>query len=328
MSPSLVFVPAFPMGSIMFVSFQFGILIAVVWCVYLLFLFWAFISGSLPDPDLSSAALAMLHITCTLATAIVFSVLGGLHISWQTGMRAMLEKVSNAKSEFLSGMSHELRTPLNAIMGFSDLLHRGFANNDSEKQEEYTKTIWESSKHMLALVNDLLDIAKIEAGEVTLQTERVELQSLIFEAVELLQEGAAANSIEIRVDLDERTKIATATLDPRKFKQILLNLLSNAIKFSPQNGRVFLSAETSDEDIRINVLDEGEGISPEFAEQIFEKFYQVDNEITSKTAGTGLGLPISRMFAELHHGTLLYQHTDSSKGACFVLTLPLLEYEA
>ena len=322
MSPSLVFVPAFPMGSIMFVSFQFGILMAVIWCVYLVFLFWSFLVGNLPDPSLSTAALAMLHITTTVATGVVFGVLGGLHLSWQKGMRKLLEQASNAKSEFLSGMSHELRTPLNAIMGFSDLLNRGFAHEDSEKQADYINNIHESSRHMLALVNDLLDIAKIESGEIVLHPEPAELKGLITEPVQIMQESAAAKDVDIKLELDTVIENEVAYLDVRKFKQILLNLLSNAIKFSPDHGSIYLCVKIEGENIKVSVKDEGLGIRPEDAERIFEKFYQVNNETTNKTVGTGLGLPISKMFAELHHGTLSVQENDSSSGACLVLTLP------
>ena len=322
-SPSLMFIPAFPMGGIMFVGYRFGLYIAAVFAGYLVFLSWAYISGNLPDPALSDSALALLYVTCTIATAVVFGILGSLYLSWQRSMRGMLEKASNAKTDFLSGMSHELRTPLNSIMGFSDLLKQGLVGNVSNKQREYIGNIFDSSKHMLMLVNDLLDIAKIESGEIEFVPEEVELGLLIDNAVHMIEETAAMKNIEVNTEIGSSVVEQKALLDEMKFKQILLNLLSNAIKFSPEHSTVYLRAGINDEGIAIIVKDEGNGISMEESERIFQKFYQADSDHDIKAAGTGLGLPISRVFAELHGGTLELQCDEGVKGASFLLTVPL-----
>lgn len=322
-SPSLVFVPAFPLGAIMFVSFRFGLYVSVIFAIYLAILSWATLNGRLPDAELSAQSLALLHMTCTFATALVFGVMGTLHLSWQKNVRAVIEHASNAKSEFLSGMSHELRTPLNSIMGFSDLLCRGAAGSTNEKQGEYLGNILESSKHMLALVNDLLDIAKIESGEVEIAPEETKLGELISESVQVVQEMAAAKNMTINMEIDPSIQNSAAYLDVRKFKQILLNLLSNAIKFSPEHSTVTLKSVLKDDTIVVAVSDQGVGISEEEAERIFQKFYQVSNESTNKTVGTGLGLPISRVFAELHGGTLRLQESRRNSGSRFVLKIPV-----
>ena len=210
-SPSLVFVPAFPLGSIMFVSFRFGLYISVLLASYLAVLSWAMLNGMLPDAQLSAQTLALLHMTCTFATALVFGVMGTLHLSWQKNVRGIIERASNAKSEFLSGMSHELRTPLNSIMGFSDLLCRGAAGRTNEKQEEYLGNILESSKHMLALVNDLLDIAKIESGEIEIMPEEVKLGEVISDSVQVVEEMAAAKDMTIKLETDSALQNSIAS---------------------------------------------------------------------------------------------------------------------
>jgi len=321
-SPSLVFIPLFPFGGILFVNFRFGVFLALLFTCHLVFLVWANQNGLLPEREITHSMIANLHVACTSAVALIFIILGISHVSLQTNMRTNLEQASRAKSEFLSGMSHELRTPLNSIMGFSDLLSRGLAGELNDKQEDYSRNILASSAHMLALVNDLLDISKIESGETNLNLEPVVPENIIGECVQMVNDIATKKQVQVECKVEISLKSKIALLDNMKFKQIILNLLSNAIKFSPVQGTVTLKATLIDNNIVVMVNDEGEGIALEYAEKVFDKFYQVQKSGDNESPGTGLGLPISRHFAEFHDGTLELVPGNQDKGACFKLSLP------
>ena len=230
-----------------------------------------------------------------------------------------LEAVSRHKSEFLSNMSHELRTPMNAIIGFSEVLADRMFGELTEKQEEYLKDIMESGRHLLSLINDILDLSKIEAGRMELELTEFDLPQAIDNAITLVRERAGRRGIELSKAVDER--LGAVRADERKVKQVLLNLLSNALKFTPEGGRIDVSANAHDDVAEIAVSDTGVGIAPEDQEAVFEEFRQVGTA-EKKVEGTGLGLALSRKFIELHGGKIWVQ-SEVGRGSTFTFTLPL-----
>ncbi|MDQ6917136.1 MAG: GAF domain-containing protein [Pseudomonadota bacterium] len=230
-----------------------------------------------------------------------------------------LETASRHKSEFLANMSHELRTPLNAIIGFSELLSEKLFGEINAKQEEYVSDILESGRHLLSLINDILDLSKIEAGRMELERSDFPLPSAIENALTLVRERAGRHGITLERTIGER--LGTIHADERKVKQVLLNLLSNALKFTPEGGRVAVRAEARDGMAEISVSDTGVGIAPEDQDAVFEEFKQVGVS-AKKVEGTGLGLAISRKFVELHGGRIWVQ-SRMGAGSTFTFTLPL-----
>ena len=230
-----------------------------------------------------------------------------------------LEAASRHKSEFLANMSHELRTPLNAIIGFSEVLSEGMFGEVNEKQAEYLRDILQSGQHLLSLINDILDLSKIEAGRMELEPADFDLPSSIENALILVRERASRRGITLGHAIDERLGMMRA--DERKVKQVLLNLLSNALKFTPEGGRVDVRAGMQGEMAEISVTDTGVGIAPEDQEAVFEEFRQVGTA-AKKVEGTGLGLALSRKFIELHGGKISVK-SEPGVGSTFTFTLPL-----
>jgi GAF domain-containing protein/anti-sigma regulatory factor (Ser/Thr protein kinase) len=230
-----------------------------------------------------------------------------------------LEVASQHKSEFLANMSHELRTPLNAIIGFSEVLNERMFGELNEKQSEYLKDIYASGQHLLSLINDILDLSKIEAGRMELEAADFDLPSAIDNALILVRERATRRGITLGRTVDDRLGIVRG--DERKVKQVLLNLLSNALKFTPEGGRIDVSAHLQDGAAEIAVADMGVGIAPEDQEAIFEEFRQVGTA-DKKVEGTGLGLALSRKFIELHGGRI-WVKSEVGKGSTFTFTLPV-----
>jgi len=231
---------------------------------------------------------------------------------------AQLEAASRHKSEFLANMSHELRTPLNAIIGFSEVLSDRMFGELNDKQEEYLKDIYASGQHLLSLINDILDLSKIEAGRMELEVSDFDLPAAIDNALILVRERASRHGIRLGSAIDDRVGMIRG--DERKVKQVLLNLLSNALKFTPEGGRIDVRAAMNDGMAEISVADTGVGIAPEDQEAIFEEFRQVGTA-DKKVEGTGLGLALSRKFIELHGGRI-WVHSQPGKGSTFSFTLP------
>jgi len=229
-----------------------------------------------------------------------------------------LEAASRHKSEFLANMSHELRTPLNAIIGFSEVLSERMFGDLNEKQDEYLKDIYASGQHLLSLINDILDLSKIEAGRMELELADFSLPGAIDNALILVRERASRRGIRLGRAIDDRVGMIRG--DERKVKQVLLNLLSNALKFTPEGGRIDVRAAVNDGMAEISVADTGVGIAPEDQEAIFEEFRQVGTA-DKKVEGTGLGLALSRKFIELHGGQIWVQ-SQPGKGSTFSFTLP------
>jgi signal transduction histidine kinase len=231
-----------------------------------------------------------------------------------------LEIAGKHKSEFLANMSHELRTPLNAIIGFSEVLLERMFGEMNEKQEDYLKDIHSSGQHLLSLINDILDLAKVEAGRMELNLATFDLPTAIGNALTLIRERALRHSIALAAEIDPQ--LGELNADERKLKQILLNLLSNAVKFTPEGGRITVGARRLGDMVEIAVTDTGIGIAPEDQAAVFEEFKQVGTDYTRKAEGTGLGLALTRKFVELHGGAMRLE-SEPGKGSTFAFTLPL-----
>ena len=264
-------------------------------------------------------------------------------------LRQTAEAATRFKSEFLASMSHELRTPLNAIMGFSEVLRDGLAGPLEPRQVEYVSDIYDSGEHLLELINDVLDLSKIEAGKMSLEREAVDLAQLLRGCLSIVKEKAMAHGITLRSSIPEG--LGLGLVDARKFKQIIYNLLSNAVKFTPDGGTVELCCaivarsqaqraldasdrivqELGDEAqpwvLQIDVSDTGIGISHEDMGRLFEPFVQIDSSLSRQYQGTGLGLTLVRRLAALHGGTVGLRSTAGS-GSTFSVWIPLHKADA
>ncbi len=255
-----------------------------------------------------------------------------------------LEDASRMKSEFLANMSHELRTPLNAIIGFSEVLRDGLMGPMPEKQRAFIGNIFSSGQHLLALINDILDLSKVEAGKMELDLELVPVSSLLGNSLSIINEKAASRRIRLGIDISD--DLGLVEVDARKVKQIAYNLLSNAVKFTPEGGSVTLRASRVEHEsvgksdgtraglrsftlpesdfahfLRISVTDSGIGISPEALAKLFKPFSQIDTGLARRFEGTGLGLAMVKLLAELHGGTVAVESTVGT-GSCFTVWLP------
>lgn len=241
--------------------------------------------------------------------------------------KEMAELANRTKSDFLANMSHELRTPLNAIIGFSEVLKDQYFGPLNDKQVEYTLDILESGKHLLNLINDILDLSKVEAGKTDLELSPVFVGELIRSSLIMIKEKALKHGISIMIDIPEELSDFEMLVDERKVKQILFNLLSNSAKFTPDGGIIALSAKRAEEEegdiIEVSVKDTGIGIASDHQEHIFESFFQVQSNVKNKTPGTGLGLALSRRFVELQGGKIWVESEGEGKGSHFHFTLPI-----
>jgi signal transduction histidine kinase len=217
-------------------------------------------------------------------------------------------------------MSHELRTPLNAVIGFSEVLQEKLFGELNEKQDEYVDDILTSGRHLLSLINEILDLSKVEAGRMELEVATFDLPLAIDNARTFVRERATRHGITLDVDVDER--LGDYVGDERKIKQILLNLLSNAVKFTPEGGRIGINARQANGAIEISVSDTGIGIAPADQPKIFEEFRQVGGDYAHKSEGTGLGLTLAKKFVELHGGKI-WVESEAGKGSKFTFSLPL-----
>jgi signal transduction histidine kinase len=230
-----------------------------------------------------------------------------------------LQIANRHKSEFLANMSHELRTPLNAIIGFSEVLQEHMFGDMNEKQEEYINDIHGSGKHLLSLINDILDLSKVEAGRMELELETFDLPGAIDNALTLVKERAGRHGIELTSTVDP--EVGEIKADERKFKQILLNLLSNAVKFTPEGGKVQVSSLLKNDGLAIQVSDTGIGIAAEDMAKVMTSFGQVESRVSRKYEGSGLGLPLAKHLVELHGGTLTIQ-SQVDVGTTVTVMLP------
>jgi signal transduction histidine kinase len=239
-----------------------------------------------------------------------------------TARTLALQRATRHKSEFLANMSHELRTPLNAILGFADVLREGMAGPLNDDQREYIADIHASGLHLLALINDVLDLSKIEAGQLELERSDFSVPDTVASAVALVRQRALQKNLALQVDVAPALGLWHA--DERRFKQVLLNLLSNAVKFTPDGGRVTVQAGLSEDPAQglwLSVQDTGIGIAPADHEAVFQEFRQVGADPAGRAEGTGLGLALARRLVEQHGGCITL-HSEPGAGSCFRFNIP------
>jgi signal transduction histidine kinase len=230
-----------------------------------------------------------------------------------------LETASRHKSEFLANMSHELRTPLNAILGFSQVLRQGLFGEINPKQEEYLDDILSSGNHLLSLINDVLDLSKVEAGQVELDVERFSLRDALEQGAVMVRERAVNSGLEVTVEPSADVDFVEG--DERRLRQVIFNLLSNAVKFTPEGGSITVGSARVDGEVQISVTDTGEGIPLGDQKRIFEEFQQTEIGVQQRE-GTGLGLALSKRLVELHGGRI-WVESEPGHGSRFVFTLPI-----
>jgi len=233
---------------------------------------------------------------------------------------AQLEQANRLKSEFLANMSHELRTPLNAIIGFSEVLKDELVGALNPQQGDYMLEIFNSANHLLSLINDILDLSKIEAGKMELHLESVNMPDLLANGLSVVKEKAHAHGI--RLNLDQAQEIGMIRADGRKLKQVVYNLLSNAVKFTPDGGQVDIRAWIEGDRLHVAVSDTGIGIAADKLDRLFRPFEQIDGSLSRKFEGTGLGLAMVKRLVELHGGTIAVE-SAVGRGSSFSFTIPL-----
>ena len=239
---------------------------------------------------------------------------------------SLVKVASDAKSSFLASISHELRTPMNAIIGFSDVLAEEYVGPLNEKQREYVGDILDSAKHLLLLIDDILDMSRIESGRMTIEPDMVRLSGLLEDSLIMVREKIGKHSITIRIEMDAQTSDIEIVADPRKLKQVLFNLISNAVKFTPNGGDIIIKTGFAGKDsktIQIIVEDSGIGIASEYLEKIFDNFFQVQGGILDKTQGAGLGLSLVRQLVVMHGGRVWAESSGIGNGSRFVVELPV-----
>jgi signal transduction histidine kinase/ActR/RegA family two-component response regulator len=267
--------------------------------------------GSFPE--------GMVDLLQTLATQSSLALLNARLFRELETKSAELEVASHHKSEFLASMSHELRTPLNAVIGFSEVLIDRMFGELNERQDEYVRDIWNSGKHLLELLNEILDLSKVEAGQMVLEPSTFRVAQALEYAVSLVRERAARHGIAVSVGIGDG--VDTLDADELRFKQVLLNLLSNAVKFTPDGGSVDVRADRDGDELVVTVSDTGVGVPPEDQERIFESFQQGGRGV-AREEGTGLGLTLTRRIVELFDGRL-WLESEVGVGSTFGFAVPL-----
>jgi len=262
----------------------------------------------------------VVNLLQTFATQSVLAIQNARLFREIADKSQQLDTASRHKSEFLANMSHELRTPLNAIIGFSEVLLERMFGEVNEKQTEYLQDILSSGQHLLSLINDILDLSKVEAGRMELALAPFHLPLALENALILIKERATRHGISLDLGVDPRLEELLG--DERKIRQVLLNLLSNAVKFTPEGGSISLKAVLTDGSVEISVSDTGIGIAPEDQDAIFEEFRQVGSDEARKQEGTGLGLTLAKKFVELHGGRI-WVESQVGKGSTFTFILPV-----
>jgi len=229
------------------------------------------------------------------------------------------QAASRAKSEFLANMSHELRTPLNAIIGFAEIIKRRTFGPSSERYSDYAGDIYNSGTHLLGLINDILNLSKLEAGKFQLQEQEVDLATTVDACMHLIEADARQSNIQLSVTLDPEAMFIRA--DERRLRQILINLLSNAVKFTPEGGSVRVVSARRNGGLAISVSDTGIGMAAEDIPKALAPFDQIERKVRRKQEGTGLGLPLAKQFVELHGGAFTIL-SEINVGTTVTFVLP------
>lgn len=232
------------------------------------------------------------------------------------------EAANQAKSQFLASMSHELRTPLNSIIGFSEMLIDEVPGPLNSKQKRYQGNIHDNGRHLLALVNDILDLARIESGQIELSMTEIELRGEVEQTLEHLRSLVEEKRISVEIDSRESVSVFA---DPGRLRQILINLVGNSVKFTPNEGTVRIVLESLQDKAQVTIIDSGIGIASDDLERIFHKFQQADGRYSREHQGTGLGLTLSRELVEMQGGRIWAESEGEGKGSRFFFTLPLFE---
>jgi signal transduction histidine kinase len=244
----------------------------------------------------------------------------------------LAETASRAKSEFLANMSHELRTPLNHIIGFTELVAGRECGKLNDVQEEYLNDVLRAGRHLLSLINDILDLSKVEAGKMELDVAEVAIRAVLKNSLSMVREKAIKHGIQLSLKIESAPESLMA--DERKLKQIIYNLLSNAVKFTPDGGKIEVGSairngngrpngSAGNKDLVVWVKDSGIGIEPQNLERIFAPFEQAEGCISRKFQGTGLGLTLTKRMVELHGGLMQARSEGKDKGSVFEFTLPI-----
>ena len=233
------------------------------------------------------------------------------------------EVATQAKSDFLANMSHELRTPLNAIIGFSEILSDQTFGELNQKQLKYTNNVLTSGRHLLALINDILDLSKVEADKMELEESTVAIRSLLEDSLVMIREKALKHGINLDLHIPDELKDLKFQADERKLKQIVFNLLSNAVKFTPDGGVITVEARKEEDELIVAVSDTGIGIQHADLERVFGEFEQVDSTYARQQQGTGLGLALTQRLVELHGGRIWAESEGEGKGSTFTFIIPI-----
>ena len=321
-STAVAWFPIIPLLGVFFSGLRIGVVIGAALVVYALVLGYWHLAGIVPPTPLRGEDHWMHHTANTAFVVTVFLTLAIVYINWQESLKEDLRAASRAKSEFLSGVSHELRTPLNAIMGYSELLSKNYLGELTQEQSEVMEHIETSSEHLLSIVDNLLDIARIESGRLELKPSPVSVPSLINDVITMHRTQADQAGCELIADCMPDLMSSCFYLDEVKIRQVLLNLASNALIHSPPGGVITIRADLADGLLSLQVLDQGRGVPEEYREQIFDRFFQVYQASDNKDTGTGLGLAISRYLIEMHKGRIYCDDNPCGQGARFVVEIP------
>jgi signal transduction histidine kinase len=283
------------------------------------------------EPDIELLSTFAAQVAVAIENARTYRKIEELNIGLEEKVRErtaellkakmVLEKANLMKDEFLANMSHELRTPLNAVIALSDILAEETFGPLNAKQKKYVVDIIQSGTHLLSLINDILDLSKIEAGQMTLQISDFDLNNLLTESLVMVKERAGKASISLDLDLDPLLPLVRG--DHRKIKQVVFNLLANAVKFTEDGGRVMVRSRKGAEEVTVSIEDTGIGIAPENLGKVFVEFQQIESSLSRNYQGTGLGLALSKRFVELHQGRI-WVESEPRKGSRFSFTVPIM----
>lgn len=322
-SPAIVWVPIMPLFTVFFAGRRNGLINAGALIAFLVWLYLAQTDGFLPAYSHAGQPIYLVFLLSTVAVLAQLIVIAALYVVWQEVVQRELMEANRAKSRFLSSMSHELRTPLNSIIGFAEVLERQYVGPIEPKQAEFVGNIVKAGKHLLGLVNDILDLSKIEAQKLELNMQVISLKGLLQTSAQMFEPDIRNHQQQLRQHYDERAEGALVMADERRLRQVVYNLLSNATKFTPDGGEIFLDCAVQGPTATIRVQDTGIGIPAEHLEAIFQSFHQAHNRQEWIRPGTGLGLALTRELVRRHEGRIWAESHGEGSGSTFVVELPL-----